>query len=241
MKRLLILPVVIILALIGGAAAQSTTLRPPSFRVEPSWPTIPNGWIYGEVSSIAVDRQDRVWILHRPLTVPQEQRSKAAPPVTVFDSVGHFVRSWGGPGAGYDWPEREHGIYVDPKGYVWIGGNNGYGTPAPPGDSDDMLLKFTTEGKFLLQVGHRNQSGGNSDTRNLHQPADSFFYRPSNELFVADGYGNQRVIVLDADTGVFRRMWGAFGNKPEASVATATGVAPAEGPPQFGLVHSIKV
>src|SRR5215813_5954524 len=229
MKRLFILPVVIILSVIGGVAGQSSTPRPPSFRVEPSWPTIPNGWIFGEVSSIAVDRQDRVWILHRPLTVPQEQRSKAAPPVTVFDSDGHFVRSWGGPGAGYDWPEREHGIYVDPKGFVWIGGNNGYGTPLPPGDSDDMLLKFTTAGKFLLQVGHRNQSTGNADTKNLHQPADTYLYR--GELYVADGYGNRRVIVLDSETGAFKRMWGAFGNAP---VNEAT-------PQQFGLVHAIKV
>jgi DNA-binding beta-propeller fold protein YncE len=243
MKRFFILPVAIILAVIGGVVGQSTTPRLPSLRVEPSWPSIPNGWIYGEVSSIAVDRQDRVWILHRPLTVPQEQRAKAAPPVTVYDSEGHFVRSWGGSGTGYDWPEREHGIYIDPKDFVWIGGNNGYGTPAPPGDSDDMLLKFTQEGKFILQVGHRNQSRGNADTANLHQPADSFYYAPTNEIFVADGYGNNRVIVLDADTGAFKRMWGAFGNKPETPPAgnAAAAATPTDGPPQFGLVHSIKV
>jgi DNA-binding beta-propeller fold protein YncE len=243
MRRLFILPVVTLLAVGGGIAAQSTTVGPPSFHVEPSWPTIPNGWIYGEVSSIAVDRQERVWILHRPLTVPQEQRSKAAPPVTVYDSDGHFVRSWGGSAAGYDWPEREHGIYIDPKGFVWIGGNNGYGTPAPPGDSDDMLLKFTQEGKFILQVGHRNQSQGNADTANLHQPADGFYYARTNEMFVADGYGNNRVIVLDADTGKFKRMWGAFGNKPETPPSgNAAAAAPSpDGPSQFGLVHSIKV
>src|SRR5262249_22248572 len=113
--------------------------------------------------------------------------------------------------------------------------------PAPPGDSDDMLLKFTTEGKFLLQVGHRNQSRGNADTVNLHQPADSFYYGPANEIFVADGYGNQRVIVLDAETGAFKRMWGAFGNKPESLAAGNGAAALPEGPPQFGLVHSIKV
>jgi hypothetical protein len=151
-----------------------------------------------------------------------------------FDGDGKFLRSWGGQAQGYEWPQREHGIYVDPKGFVWVGGNNGYGTPAPPGDSDDMLLKFTREGKFVLQVGHRNQSAGNSDTKNLHQPADAFFYR--DEIYVADGYGNQRVIVLEEATGAFKRMWGAFGNKPEAPPAAASSDAI-----QFGLVHSIKV
>jgi DNA-binding beta-propeller fold protein YncE len=242
MKRPLALTIGLCLAAIAGLAAQSRSAGgPPAFQVDPSWPAIPNGWIFGEVSSVAVDPQDRVWILHRPLTVPAEQRSKAAPPVTVFDSNGRFIQSWGGPGAGYDWPEREHGIYIDPKGFVWIGGNNGYGTPAPPGDSDDMILKFTMEGKFLLQVGHRNQSRGNADTANLHQPADSFYSPRTNEIFVADGYGNQRVIVLDADTGAFKRMWGAFGNKPEATAAAAAPASSGDGPSQFGLVHSIKV
>jgi DNA-binding beta-propeller fold protein YncE len=201
----------------------------PTFRADPSWPTIPNNWVLGEVSSVTVDAQDHIWILHRPATVPEPQRASAAPPVLEFDSAGRHLQSWGGPSAGYEWPEREHGIYVDPKGNVWIGGNNGYGTPLPPGDSDDMLLKFTTAGKFLRQVGHRNQSKGNADTNNLRQPADAFVY--GGEIFVADGYGNQRVIVLDAESGAFKRMWGAFGNKPEA-----TGT-----PQQFGLVHAIKV
>jgi hypothetical protein len=223
-----------VIALLLGVFAFAQAAGVPTFRAEPSWPTIPNNWIFGEVSSIAVDFQDHVWILQRPLTVPADQRGRAAPPVLEFDADGKFLRSWGGQAQGYEWPQREHGIYVDPKGFVWIGGNNGYGTPAPPGDSDDMLLKFTREGKFVLQVGNRNQSGGNADTNNLHQPADAFFYR--DEIYVADGYGNQRVIVLDDATGKFKRMWGAFGNKPEAPPATASSDAM-----QFGLVHSIKV
>jgi DNA-binding beta-propeller fold protein YncE len=219
----------------------SANVQAPVFRVDPAWPMIPNNWVFGEVSSIAVDSQDHVWMIHRPNTVPADQRAKAAPPVLEFDGAGKLITSWGGPGAGYDWPEREHGIYVDPANFVWIGGNNGYGTPLPPGDSDDMLLKFTTAGKFVLQIGHRNSSAGNADTRNLHQPADSFLNRATNEIFVADGYGNQRVIVFDAGTGAFKRMWGAFGNKPETPPPAAGGTVPADGPPQFGLVHSIKI
>jgi NHL repeat len=220
----------------------STNLKAPVFRADPSWPAVPNNWVFGEVSSVAVDSQDHVWIIHRPNTVPPEQRAKAAPPVLEFDGQGKFMASWGGPAAGYDWPEREHGIYVDPANFVWIGGNNGYGTPLPPGDSDDMVLKFTAAGKFVLQIGGRNSSGGNADTRNLHQPADSFLNRAANEIFIADGYANQRVIVFDAGTGAFKRMWGAFGNKPETpAAAAAAGSGPADGPSQFGLVHSIKV
>ena len=127
------------------------SIKAPAFRPDPSWPAIPNNWVLGEVSSVAVDSKDHVWIIHRPATIPADQKAKAAPPVLEFDASGKYVASWGGPAAGYDWPEREHGIYVDPLNYVWIGGNNGYGTPLPPGDSDDMLLKFTSAGKFVLQ------------------------------------------------------------------------------------------
>ncbi len=213
------------------------------FEVARGWPTIPNGWILGEVSSVAVDAKDHVWVLHRPRSVPAEQRSKAAPPVLEFDPSGRLVSSWGGPGEGFEWPEREHGIYVDPKGFVWIGGNNGYGTPPPPGSSDDMLLKFSASGKFVLQIGRRGQGRGNADTTNLHQAADAAIDPRRNELFVADGYGNQRVIVFDATTGAFKRMWGAFGKVAEAPtqaqpVASAADTATA---PQFGLVHAVKV
>jgi DNA-binding beta-propeller fold protein YncE len=240
----LVIAVVGVLLLVKSApvSGQSpSNIKAPAFRPDPSWPAIPNNWVFGEVSSVAVDSQDHVWIIHRPNTIPADQKSKAAPPVLEFDSSGKFMASWGGPAAGYDWPEREHGIYVDPSNFVWIGGNNGYGTPLPPGDSDDMLLKFTAGGKFVLQIGHRNSSGGNADTKNLHQAADAFLNPAANEILVADGYANQRVIVFDAATGAFKRLWGAFGNKPEKAASPAPGSQSADGPSQFGLVHSIKV
>ena len=114
-------------------------------------------------------------------------------------------RHGAGPGPGYEWPNSEHGVYIDPKGFVWIGGN---------GEKDHQILKFTKAGKFVLQIGRAGQSKGNADTQNLNQPADAFVYAKTNELIVADGYGNRRVIVFDADTGTFKRMWGAFGNVP---------------------------
>src|SRR5881409_3807822 len=119
----------------------------------------------------------------------------------------------GRPGAGYDWPETEHGIYVDPKGFVWIGGNG----------NDDQILKFTKAGKFVMQIGRGGQKKTNGDTKNLWEPADVFVYAKTNELFVADGYGNKRIIVFDADTGAFKRMWGAFGAMPIDDPAAPAG------------------
>src|SRR5207249_873431 len=124
--------------------------------------------------------------------------------VLEFDPQCNFIQAWGGPGAGYDWPETEHGIYIDPKGFVWIGGNG----------NDDQILKFTKAGKFVMQIGKGGQKKTNADTKNLWEPADVFLYAKTNELFVADGYGNKRIVVFDPDTGAFKRMWGAFGGTP---------------------------
>ena len=160
-------------------------------------------WDLGEVTSIAIDAQDHAWVLHRPTTVYPHQKGRAAPPVLEFDANGNFVQAWGGPGEGYEWPVSEHGIYVDHRNFVWITGNVG---------DDDMILKFTKEGKFVLQIGKRGQSKGNTDTRNVHRASDVVVNPKTNEVFVADGYGNRRVIVFDGDTGAFKRMWGAYGN-----------------------------
>ena len=228
----------------AARAQQAAAVRPPAFQVDPKWPTIPNNWVLGEVSSIAVDPQDHIWVLHRPASIPAERRANAAPPVLEFDAAGKLLGSWGGPGEGYDWPDREHGIYVDSKGFVWISGNGGWPKPAAEGRTDDMVLKFTPAGKLVLQIGHRGKSTGNTDTGNVHQPADMFVHTPTNELFVADGYGNQRVAVFDADTGRFKRMWGAFGNSPPpAMTPNPPQSAPpgTEPPQQFGLVHAVKV
>jgi DNA-binding beta-propeller fold protein YncE len=225
---------------------QASTLRPPTFQVDSTWPTIPNNWVLGEVSSIAVDSRDHIWVLHRPRSIPEAQRSQAAPPVLEFDTAGKLLASWGGSADGYDWPEREHGIFVDAKGFVWISGNGGWPRPSAPGSGDDMILKFTTAGKLVLQIGRRGQSKGNTDTVNVHEPADVFVHAPTNEVYVADGYGNQRVVVFDADSGQFKRMWSAFGNAPPAEMAPNP-PAPVpnqggpDGPPQFGLVHAVKV
>jgi DNA-binding beta-propeller fold protein YncE len=229
-------------AFLGTVTAQSGP-RPPTFQVDPTWPTVPNNWVLGEVTSIAVDSRDHIWVLHRPRSIPAEQRAQAAPPVLEFDTAGQLLGSWGGAGDGYEWPEREHGIQVDAANNVWITGNGGWPKPSPEGSTDDFVLKFTSTGQFVRQIGRRGQSKGNADTANVHQPGDAFIHAPTNELFVADGYGNNRVIVFDATSGQFKRMWGAFGNTPETPAPAGRGAAPAgpEGPPQFGLVHAVKV
>ena len=225
--RLALLGLVVV-AVVGQrqltGVAQNQAPGMPVFQVDPAWPNLPNNWVVGIVSSVTVDRRDHVWILHRPRSVKEELKSRSAPPVLEFDADGRFVNAWGGQAEGYDWPDNEHGITVDYKDIVWIGGSGFTATPSVRGD--DMLLKFTLQGKFLKQIGARSQSSGNADSKNVNRPADIFVYAKTNEAFVADGYGNRRVIVFDADTGAFKRMWGAFGNAPDdAPPAGAAGGA----------------
>jgi len=219
--------------------AQNSNQAMPVFEVDPSWPKIPNNWVFGWTSAVTVDKRDHVWILQRPGTLSDDLKSRAAPPVLEFDNSGKFLNSWGGEGKGYDWPLTPHGIMVD-NDVVWIGGS---------AVTDDFLLKFTLQGKFLQQFFAKGTSKGNADTKALNRPADATIYHPTNEMFVADGYGNRRVIVLDANTGVFKRMWGAFGNPPDND-PPAAGVGGAGrttdttglGPAHFGNpVHAVKI
>jgi len=231
----------------AGDVPGSSSRAVPVFELDTTWPKIPDKWRLGGPSSIAIDAKDNVWVLARPRTLKPDQAAMAAPPIVVFDGAGNFVRAWGGPGAGYEWPEREHGIHIDPKGFVWVGGNY---CPLPKDVgyqpvNDDALLKFTQEGKFVLQIGRSNQSKGNADTVNVHRAADAWTHAATNELFVADGYGNHRVIVFDADTGAFKRMWGAFGKPPVDDDHCVT-VQPksfeeGDGPGHFSTVHAIRI
>lgn len=221
-------------------APEPTGPRVPMFEVDPDWPQLPNDWITGEVSSMAVDGRDHVWALHRPHTVAEEDRDRAAPPIIEFDANGDFVNAWGGMGDGYDWPYNEHGLFVDHNGDVWLGGNNPTGRTPPSEIEDNMILKFSNQGEFLMQIGGRNLGTTNLDTDAVRKSADLFVHEPTNELFVADGYGNRRVIVFDADTGEFKRMWAAFGKEPSDTEPEADPDAE-DGPPWFGTVHGIEV
>lgn len=237
------------LALRNNEVAGQTATGAPRFESQPEWAKVPAKWKLGDVSSVAIDEQDNVWVLHRPRTLSAQELPSSAPPVLEFDPAGNFLQAWGGAGNGYEWPEREHGIYVDHQGSIWIGGNNCAARKLPglKAVNDDQLVKFTKSGKFVMQVGRSNASKGNADTKNLHEPADVFVYTRTNEAFVADGYGNHRVIVFDAGTGAFKRMWGAFGNKPidkdECPPSEPGPVANdgTQGPQQFVILHAIRV
>ncbi len=238
------LAVTLLLALIGVeivGRAQPQNQAMPVFEVDPAWPALPNNWVLGVVSSVATDKRDHVWILHRPRTVAENLKGRSAPPVLEFDAAGKFVRAWGGEAAGHDWPATEHGITIDYKDHIWIGGS---------GVTDDFLLKFTKEGTFVKQFGAKGQSKGNPDRTNVNRSADTFVYPKTNEAFVADGYGNRRVIVFDADSGAFKRMWGAFGKPPDSdppATANPPGAGAAldtegEGSPRFSNpVHAVKI
>jgi hypothetical protein len=207
------------------AAAADIPEAVPVFAVDPGWPQIPNGWTLGLVSTISIDRHDNVWIIHRPSEVAVGKTP--APPVIELDANGKFLQAWGGPGAGYDWPVYEHNIFVDTKDNVYISGSspNGVATAS----SDDMILKFNADGKFLKQFGGRSVSKGSTDRTSVNKPGDLYVWPKTNELFVADGYGNRRVIVLDADSFAFKRMWGAFG-KPAVDDANSGGPGMLGGP-----------
>ena len=223
------------------AGVEAAGVQAPRFEVDPMWPKpLPNHWLLGMTIGVSVDAQDHIWIIHRGGSLermenylaanpPASECCMAAPPVLEFDEEGNLIGHWGGPGQGYDWPVSNHGITVDYKGNVWIGGN-GRGTQvAPPTQAaaanesqpgggpfnDNMVLKFTQDGKFLMQIGHPGQSKGSNDLENLKGPAKMFIDKDTNELYVADGYGNHRIIVFDADSGKYKRHWGAYGHKPD--------------------------
>jgi hypothetical protein len=202
-----------------AAEAQGATVQAPIYEVDPLWPKpLPNNWLLGWTIGAWVDEQDNVWIIHRgagglhnnergaELNPPIAECCRTAPPILVFDPAGNLVRSWGGPGPGYEWPESNHGVHVDYKGNVWIGGN---------GQKDAQILKFTKDGKFLLQVGHFGKNGGSNDPDNFGRVAKIWVDPTTNEAYIADGYGNKRVAVIDADNGKMKRYWGAYGNKPD--------------------------
>jgi hypothetical protein len=232
-----------------GKSAAAQTQKPvaggvPTFEVDPFWPKpLPNKFILGQVGGVFVDPQDHVWIVSRPRTLTKDQIGASldppaaeccvpAPPVIEFDAAGNYMQGWGGPNPNYEWPNNEHSVFVDYKSNVWIGGNTA--------GKDAQIVKFTNKGEFLLQIGHAGKSQGDSDLENLNRPAEIYVYQKTNEVFVADGYGNRRVIVFDADTGAYKRSWGAYGNAPDDSaprVRTYDGAGPA----QFNTVHGVRI
>src|SRR5579863_2327251 len=229
------------------AKAQANRTQVPLFEPDPLWSqALPNKWVNGQVGGVDVDAHDNVWVFHRPATIPDGEKGAAlvppqaeccipAPSVLEFDTNGKFLQAWGGPGQGYEWFSSEHGIFIDSKDNVWLSGS---------AKEDNQILKFTPKGKLILQIGHAGKNQGSNDTANLGGPAGLFVYRKTNELFVADGYFNHRVIVFDAETGAYKRHWGAYGKRPDDSVKFPPRAQLVQGPPPQGFnnpVHAVVV
>ena len=248
-KRELYVGAIFITLFIVAGISQTTLAqkRPqqqaPKFEVDPFWPKpLPNHWVLGSVTGVAVDAQDHIWIVHRGadslgnnekggILNPPTGCCVPAPQVLEFDQAGTLVRHWGAPGQGYDWPQSPGGIAVDHKGNVWIAAA---GAPAPaasqaagapaaggvrtsaPKPADAHVLKFSRTGQFLLQIGHAGKVEANDSKTGLNQPANIGIDTHANEVYVADT-GNRRVVVFDADTGAYKRHWGAYGEKPDSS------------------------
>jgi DNA-binding beta-propeller fold protein YncE len=260
----------------------------PSFQVDPLWPKpLPNHWLLGSVTGVAVDSRDHIWIVHRgydsmtarteigAATNPKtsEECCVPAPPVLEFDTAGNLVSHWGGPGEKYDWPVSPGGIAVDSKGSVWItaagppeipgsanatagrgrgtaaapggasaaqgraggGAAEGGGTVAvtqagrggggranaPPKPQDAQVLKFSRTGDFLLQIGKAGTTGDNASTTALNRPAGVDVDPSGGEVYVADGFVNQRVVVFDAATGAYKRHWVGDGASALKTVSCA--------------------
>ena len=235
----------------------------PTFRFDPDYPkTLPNHWITGNIGAMYMDKNDHLWIIQRPASTTglgerdaldgQGECCTPAPPVIEFDYGGNVARAWGpihvvdpqtkaqkvleNTGEAYPdglWPPSEHALYIDSKDNVWISSN------MPP----SQVLKLTKSGKFLMRIGKQEATSSN-DKENLGGPAGIYVDPKTNEIFIADGYWNRRVIVFDADTGAYKRHWGAYGKMPpdgpqQASTAQAIEPDQKKQHEQFSYVHCI--
>ena len=203
---------------LAGQPATPAARGVPSFKVDPSWPLeMPNKWILGAVTGVFVDAKQHVWVTHLPETLTEEETSVeqkppigtccvAAPSVVEFDQQGKVVQGWG-QGSKDDtsnWPRNPHGIFVDHNDFVWIGTYMHH-----------RVMKFTRDGKLVLTIGQYDKNAGSNDTTLLGGPAGIWVDAKTNEVYIADGYRNRRVIVFDGATGKYLRHWGAYGNAPD--------------------------
>jgi len=240
---------------IGTMNAPASSSETPAYEVDPFWPKpLPNDWILGQVSGIAVDNDDNVWIIQRPRTLtaheagavqnpPATECCFPAPSVIAFDQAGNIIHAWGGPtwdqaAAAWvepenGWPQGEHGIFVDHEDNVWVGGN---------GANDHVVLKFTKDGERLLTLGQWQETGGSNDVQRLGRPADIAVDPETGEVYVADGYRNRRVIIFDSSTGEYKRHWGAYGNVPDDGVDISSYDPDAEPLESFrNPVHAVRI
>jgi hypothetical protein len=204
------------LAAAPGAHSQNA----PVYKVDPFWPKrLPNKWSMQQIVDISVDKEDHVWMLNRSsdarpdeldaaTTPPRAECCVLGPEVVEFDTDGNVLKAWGGKDYVPGWPVRLQNIVVDRDENVWISGTD-------PGDS---IIKFTKDGKFQWDFGHRVPKAPASEVKQNNQQTDTLpgigafeFDEDAREIYIADGFRNKRVLVYDMDTGAFKRGWGGKG------------------------------
>jgi DNA-binding beta-propeller fold protein YncE len=162
----------------------------PVFAADATWPVLPADWQWGQVIGIFADSRGHVWT---------SSRSR----ITEWDPQGKLVQSWDARGPDGKW-STIHGMFVDHNGFVWTNARE-----------SNLTVKFTQKGEVALIIGKFDQTGGSNDTTLMGRPSEIWVDAADNEVFVADGYGNRRVIVFDGATGKYLRHWGAYGKRPE--------------------------
>ncbi len=202
----------LLLVTLPAGSLQATSQAPAAivFEVDPAWPQVlPDKWILGQVTGVAVDAQSRIWVLNRPASISDDELvtgAIAAPPLVIFNQKGNVVGSRNGDGRGDRWPHREHSIAIDARdGSVWISGN---------GDDDGFIVKYAADGRFLFRIGSSGPGKGSNDRSQLGRASGLSVDPRRGEIYVADGYSNRRVIVFDTASGAYKRHWGAYGRLP---------------------------
>ena len=222
------------------APGSPTADQLPIYVVDPTWPpTLPHDWILGDIRGLFADDQDHLWVIHMPSSLTDQEIGAAvtppiadccfpAPPVLELGPEGTVLQAWGGPGEGYTWFNQEHGIYLDHNDFVWMGTSNGM-----------HVMKFTKDGKHVMTIGEPGVNKGSNDPDHLGGPANFYVEPTTNELFIADGYINKRVVVYDAATGKYKRHWGAYGKVPSDTEKYTYPVKVDNPPQQYSTLHGL--
>jgi DNA-binding beta-propeller fold protein YncE len=194
-----------------GANAQTKAPQPvaplkgvPIFQADPKWPVLPADWKWGQVIGIFADSQGHVW-------------TSSSSRISEWDPQGKLLQSWEARGPDKNW-RTIHGMFVDHNGFVWTNARE-----------SNLTVKFTRTGQVVMVIGKYDQTGGSNDTSLMGRPSEIWVDPADNEVFIADGYGNRRIIVFDGATGRYLRHWGAYGKRPEDPPARAGGAGAGAG------------
>jgi DNA-binding beta-propeller fold protein YncE len=207
-----LLPLLVVACSGPDETPAATTAAVPTFEADPSWPVLPEDFEWGQVIGIAADAGGHVW-------------TSSGSVIAEWDPDGNLVQSWDASGPDGTWSVI-HGLFIDHNDFVWTNARE-----------SNLTLKFTRDGRHVLTIGRLDETGGSNDTELMGRPAEIWVDPSDNEVFVADGYGNRRVVVFDGETGAYLRHWGAYGERPDDEYRPAPGST--EPSRQFRTPHGI--